>query len=106
MWFCPKKRCGFERYPIWRREKLENASERRLKVAKKKAKATKKIWRRPALKDGDSVRAFGKTVPDKFFSRMGVVKGVRGSDKTWTVVFSKRKGDWSVFRRKELELAK
>ena len=65
-----------------------------------------KKYRRPTLKDGDMVRAFGETVPMKFCGRMGVVKGIRGDDKTWTVVFSKRKGDWSVFRREELELAK
>lgn len=35
--------------------------------------------------------------------RIGKIVGVRGTDKMWTAIFSKRSRDWSVFYRHELQ---
>jgi hypothetical protein len=59
--------------------------------------------RRVALKDGDMVWVCAPNTPDKFRGLRGVIVGVRGDDRTWTVKFSNRSMDWSVFRREELE---
>jgi len=62
--------------------------------------------RRPRLVDMDLVRVIGNRVPAEFKGRLGTIKGIRGADRTWTVVFSQKTRDWSVFYRHELERAK
>lgn len=58
---------------------------------------------RQRLKDGDAVNVIRSYVLAPWNGRRGLVKGVRGSDRTWTVVFSEKPRDWSVFRREDLE---
>ena len=59
--------------------------------------------RRPRLTDGDKVKVVGHMTPGNFKGRVGKIIGVRGTDKMWTVIFSKRSLDWSVFGRHELK---
>lgn len=62
--------------------------------------------RRPRLKDGDVVEVVD--VPDDaeaWRGRRGRIKGVRGRDRTWSVVFTRLVGkgsDTVAFRRHEL----
>lgn len=59
--------------------------------------------KRTRLKNGDQVKAVGWTVPARWRDRIGTIRGIRGADRTWTVIFSNRKQDWMVFYRDELE---